>query len=369
MNSYAIGSPLVSEDLFNILRRAFIIPTNIVFACFGIINNLANIIIFTKMTPMDTMTISFTALAVSDLFYSCLSVPSLIVNALMQSGIRSLYNVDLRSLVFVLFLYQIPLFHKISIAITTFMSCERSLCVVKPFLVKQIFTKRRVVIILIAIYVSLTALFMPVFTTAKLVWRKPFNRTTRTLRLHALPGRFTAENVVQLSVGFPLVLATEVIISIAAVLMATGLRRHQQFRQDVASSITKSGRGKEKPALQTDPSQATPTSTESNPGEDQTRTPASTPAESASSKEQRLIKTVFIVAVTHVVTNSPQLIYYVVYYLEPEFQIAKRYNNIYILSGGLINLLNSLNGMVNIFVYLSLNMKYKMLFKKLFCRM
>ncbi|GFN90019.1 chemosensory receptor c [Plakobranchus ocellatus] len=369
MSSYPSGPPLVSEALFNLLTWVFIIPANAILTIMGVLSNLANIIVFVNMTPIDTMSISFTALAVSDLIFSIFSVPYLIINILIEIGIKDLYNVDLRSLIFTIFLFQKPLFHKISITIVTFVSVERSLCVMRPFLIKQIFTRRRVTIILAAIFFSFIIWMMPAMVTVELVWIYPFNRTAPLLVRRTRPEHALAESIVHLSAGFPLVLITQVIIAISAVLMASGLKRHQQFRQ-AASSASKSADNKERPVLKNDKCKSVEKSPTSNPTDEQPSktsiTESSTPTETASNKEQRLIKTVLVLAIIHVALNFPQLLFYIASFLVPEYRSFKRYNNLYILSSAIINLFNSVNGMVNTLVYITLNTRYRVIFNKFF---
>ncbi|GFO45449.1 chemosensory receptor c [Plakobranchus ocellatus] len=390
MGSRSNGSPLISNHLFTALLRTVSVPGNFVVTSLGIFSNLANIIIFAKISPKDTMTTCSLALAVADLLYAIFSMPPLIANILIQSGIQVVNNVDLFSLTFIGFLHQKPLFHKISVIILTFMSCERSLCVIRPFLVKQIFTRQRIINILIVIFLGVTALFMPAMVSVKAVWRTPYNKTTPVMMIRVKPERAAFENVIHMSVGLPLIVASQVIIIVSSVLMASGLRRHQKFRQGASSMATKSENEMKKSTFENHHNKSAeqrakscneeasvavkPIKSGCSDGNAVTENVKSklqekslAKAEIASTKEQRLIKTVLMLAILHIALNFPKFIYYAVYYLVPEFRLRKRYNNTYRLSGSITNLLNALDGMLNTFVYLSVNTKYKLLFKQVFC--
>ncbi|GFO24844.1 hypothetical protein PoB_005134900 [Plakobranchus ocellatus] len=93
-----------------------------------------------------------------------------------------------------------------------------------------------------------------------------------------------------------------------------------------------------------------------------------TAAQETSSKEHRLIKTVLILAIMHVLLSFPHLIYFVVYSLLPQAQQLKSYKNLFLTAGKFTNVANSLNGMLNTFVYLTVNQKYKTHFKNMYCK-
>ena len=409
MKSPINATQIISDATFIIINKTVLIPTNIVITVFGILTNIANIIVFVKLTTKDTMTISLTALAVSDLLFSCLTLPHFIISALVNSGIRVLWSVDLKSLQYVGFVWQRPLFHKISITITMFVSCERSLCVVKPFLVKRIFIKRRVIVIIIGIFCGLTALFLPVYVTGGLVREDAVNGTESIFVMHLAPERATAEHVVHLTCGFSLVVISQVIIVISTVFMAEGLRRHQRFRQAVSTGgqreqkkdsgqhlrsqssdspastcrsrqdsnksdlVKETGMSDKFDGFNTSGKSLKPNQSRSSKNSDKTaaepskqKKSSASASQEASNKEHRLIKTVFILAVIHVVLNSPVLLHYILSNIEPGYRINQRYGNLYMLSTDIAASLHCLNGISNMFIYLALNTKFRVLFKQIF---
>ncbi|GFN91582.1 cholecystokinin receptor type a [Plakobranchus ocellatus] len=407
----------VSEALFSILNRTLFIPVSAAFTLLGILSNLANIIVFAKLNQKDSMTTCFIALAVSDLLYSLFALPTLIGGILFESGIRILNSILIRSLLSFGFVNCKPLFHKISITITTFMSIERSLCVMRPFLVRQVFTRRRVIVILVAIFLLLTAWFMPVMVSVELVWKYTFNKTASVATLRGTSRHAFLQELIFLSTGFPLVFTTQVVITISSIVMITGLKSHLKFRQAASISTTMRNNYKHrttreyresKPEEQVSKSepetkQNAPKGSGESTGEHDTCTPqntddltstrqfsaheeqpsspslhlernltstktqAVTSSEAAPSKEYRLIKTVLVLAVMHVVLNSPAMIIFVVRNIVPGFGITGRYQHIFRISGLTTSLSFALNGMLNAFVYLRLNEKYKLMFKKIFC--
>ncbi|GFO07700.1 reverse transcriptase [Plakobranchus ocellatus] len=241
-SSSITAAPFLSDALFKTLIDSFFTPLVVCITTLGIVGNVINIMIFRKRAPMDVMTTCFIALAVSDLLYFCFCVPDFIVAAFIKNSMRILYNVDIHSLVLFTMLYQKSLFNKISITITAFMSFERSLCVVKPFLVKTLFPTHRVAIILTAIYLCLIALFIPALLSAEAVWQYLGNRTEPVLMFQRTSLRAVADHIRSLMTGFSLTMVTQMIITISAGLMISGLRRHQHFRQTASSGTRRPGK-------------------------------------------------------------------------------------------------------------------------------
>ncbi|GFO17659.1 chemosensory receptor c [Plakobranchus ocellatus] len=401
-SSRADAAPILSDALSKLLIDSFFRPLAVCITTLGIVGNVINIVVFRKRTPMDVMTTCFIALAVSDLLYFCFYVPNFIAQAFIKNGMRILYNVDIHSLVLFTMHYQKSLFNIISIAITAFMAIERSLCVVRPFLVKKLFTRRRVAAILTAIYLCLIALFTPSFLSVEAVWKYPGNKTEPVLMFQRTSLSAVADHIRSLMAGFSLIVVTQVIITISAGLMISGLRRHQHFRQTASSETRRPGKSertrhkltcftlksslRKKKSIGTLESISENSKNETKPccADQQSKMKPSekmpfphtacqnaiyattsidhnlssqiiNSAEAASSKELRLIKTVLVLAVMHVVLTSPSLIFYVAQNLIPEFGPMKTYNNMFYVAGGIITTSSSLNGMLNTFVYLTLN--------------
>ncbi|GFO17666.1 chemosensory receptor c [Plakobranchus ocellatus] len=409
-SSSAAAAPLLNDALFKTLTDSFFTPLLVCITTLGILGNVINIMVFRQRTPMDIMTTCFIALAVSDLLYFCFFVPNFISEAFVKNGVRILNNVDIHSLFFFTMTYQKSLFNKISITITAFMAFERSLCVARPFKVKRLFTRRRVIIILTAIYLCLIVLFTPSLLSAEAVWKYPGNRTEPVLMFQPTSLRIVADYISRFMTGFSLIVVTQVIITISAGLMISGLRRHQHFRQTASSGARRPGKPErtrhklsfftlkaslrkktsrgssekaeneiepscrdeqserklsEKVALPDPNSQDAASATRSTRHNSSSQT--INPAETASSKEIRLIKTVLGLAVMHVILTFPSLIFFVTQNLIPELRPMRRYNNIFYLGAKIITISNSLNGMLGTLVYLTLNERYKIQFQKLFC--
>ena len=393
-------TPVLSDATFNTINKSIVIPANILTAALGIISNVVNIMVFAKMSPMDTMTISLIGLAISDLLFSCITLPHFIISAFLSSGIQVLWNVDLKSLLYVAFVWQRPLFHKISITITTFVSCERSLCVVKPFLVKRIFTRKRVIIIIVAIFIVLTGLLIPVYSTGSLRRARTSNGTGSIIVLHLAPERAIAEQIALFSLGFPLVLMTQVIVFVSSVFMASGLWRHRQYRQaataasqgwkekdhqnnrstsdtcktytdvvkncdinaDVGSIKGKVTRTAVKPRAEFPNSVPGAGKPKGKPKSNQ----SVQSVRGSTAKEDRLIQTVLVLAVMNVVLNTPHLVFYIYYNVNLEFRVNERFGNVYMVTADIATFLQALNAMLNVVVYLVLNTKFRAIFTRIF---
>ncbi|GFO17663.1 chemosensory receptor c, partial [Plakobranchus ocellatus] len=405
-SSKAVAASLITNDLLETLIDSFFTPLSVCITTLGILGNVINIMVFRKLNPMDVMITCFIALAVSDLLYFCFYVPNFISEAFIKNGVRILYNIDIHSFVFFTILYQKSLFNKISITVTAFMSFERSLCVVRPFLVKKLLTRRRVVIIITAIYLCLIALFIPSMLSIEAVWKYPGNRTEPVLIFQPTSLRAVANRLGSLVTGFSLIVVTQVIITISAGLMISSLRHHQQFRQTASigarrsrkpqstrykltlltlksrlgkktsrgtqQSISENAKNETEPSCADEHSEMKPSEKVALPytiSEDAACARKSTdhnassqtidPAGTASSKELRLIKTVLGLAVMHAILTFPSLVFFFAQNILPELQPMKRYNDIFYLGGRIVTITNSLNGMLSTFVYVTLNERLK----------
>ncbi|GFO28896.1 hypothetical protein PoB_005540100 [Plakobranchus ocellatus] len=234
------------------------------------------------------------------------------------------------------------------------------------------------------------------------VWKYSRNRTEPFLMFRRTSLSAVADRLGSLVTGFSLILITQVIITISAGLMISGLRRHQHFRlttssgtrrpgksertrhklsfltvksslgrkksRDTLQSISENAKNETEPSCADEQSERKPSEKVALPHATKQDAASATkskgnnsasktvnPAEAASSKELRLIKTVLVLAVIHVIMTFPSLIVFVAQNLIPELQPMKRYKNMYSLGGRIITISNTLNGMLNTFVYLTLN--------------
>ncbi|XP_059168327.1 neuropeptides capa receptor-like [Physella acuta] len=134
----------------------------------GISGNIINIIVFYKQGYEDSVNITLTALAVSDI--------GALVTVLMFNVMENPWflSADLpisqTDVSFILAFYPHNYFIRVCGFITAFASCERCLCVLVPLKVKQIVTKKVSLLVNLFIFIILLLDLFPVYYIVYLDW-------------------------------------------------------------------------------------------------------------------------------------------------------------------------------------------------------
>ncbi|KAK0045304.1 mu-type opioid receptor [Biomphalaria pfeifferi] len=134
----------------------------------GLITNIINMIVLLKPSYKDGMRIELFSLAITDFFVSILVFAFTVLYLASIFCVRS--PVDLWALAYVPFVWAVNALYLISCWITAMISLERCFSVVFPFAVRQIFTARRSIILIVIIYAFHIALFLPAFIIDKMEW-------------------------------------------------------------------------------------------------------------------------------------------------------------------------------------------------------
>lgn len=133
-----------------VIVNYFIICGTIAF--FGIIGNVINLVIFSKLGYNNTMNISLSGIAVSDMCTLIFMIWwDICLNPLFLNSETVILSSEIQYLTAG---WPHCLFARITCAITVFITIERCLCVTMPLKVKVVITKSRTVIIIVFIFVS-----------------------------------------------------------------------------------------------------------------------------------------------------------------------------------------------------------------------
>ncbi|XP_059168402.1 neuropeptides capa receptor-like [Physella acuta] len=135
----------------------------------GIFGNIINIIVFYKQGYEDSVNITLTALAVSDIgALVTVLLASVFINPWFLRSDVPILQTDLFSMVA---FFPHNYFIRVCGLVTAFASCERCLCVLVPLKVKQIVTKRFSVIVNVFIFIIMLLDLFPVYYVVYLDWR------------------------------------------------------------------------------------------------------------------------------------------------------------------------------------------------------
>ncbi|GFN83237.1 chemosensory receptor a [Plakobranchus ocellatus] len=165
-------SPIISDEVRDILFVIFVQVIQLIFASFGILSNMVNIIVYIKMGFSETSSITLTALSLADLITE---LWLLLMAASVRIGHSSFTVIPLS----VTIMYMLSTANNAVLGygswITAIISVERCLCIVIPMKVKSIFTVRRISILLIIVFVLQFSCIIPTYSTMKLAYvQSPF---------------------------------------------------------------------------------------------------------------------------------------------------------------------------------------------------
>ncbi|KAK6959113.1 neuromedin-U receptor 2 [Biomphalaria glabrata] len=168
IDDFIIRAPFVSDELLRMLQIALIIPINCCVSLTGVITNLFNIVILTKLGFRHSMSIGTMALSATDFFVSSLQLGSEVSYILHYTIGDSWIDFLALSQIAIGWTRYAGIY--ISGWITAIIALERCFCVVFPFHVKQICTKYVYILVLVSIYSVYISLVIPIYVAEKMVW-------------------------------------------------------------------------------------------------------------------------------------------------------------------------------------------------------
>ncbi|XP_005089686.1 uncharacterized protein LOC101855154 [Aplysia californica] len=290
----------------------------------SIVSNIVNILIFAQIGLDDGVTVTFFALAVSDLMWSIFGL-SVRVFTMTDVIFKVRPYVRLRSLAYILSWYT-SLFADWSMLITLFLSVQKCACVAVPLLFKHLFTARRCILLLICVFVAVVVWYAPILSSLRMV--RAFDKSTNSTRLRGKRvAYFWSAYALWQPVNKIVLPAVSLSgVSICVLILVTKLRQAIEFRQaaTVESQTSKNN--------------------------------------STKTKEVRVIQAVVLVSTIFVVCYTPDIIRRLCEIAFPMFREKGPYNNIHTLVNQFHNVATLVNSSVNVFVYLKFNSRYRQLF-------
>lgn len=286
-------------------------------ACFGIIANIINIFIFSKLGYENTMNISLSGLAVSDLFVLLFLLWSNIcLSPQFRNSKVSILSSEIQYLTAG---WPHCLSARITCIITVFITMERCLCVVVPLKVKTLITKSRTIKVVIFIFVSQILTTTPAYYINYIDW-KFFPEQNRS-RL----GMYRRNNWEQVEGISFFIQITIQGLSFFLVIFFTSLlliivKRKTKWRNSSTSEAQN---------------------------------------ETISLREKKLFRMVVMIAVILIACSTPGMICFFGMAFEPEYTMGGAYDDLFYLTWSFTFIFQTLNSSINIFVYYSMSSKYR----------
>ncbi|GFN97028.1 chemosensory receptor a [Plakobranchus ocellatus] len=326
MKWISVMRPILSEeDFFTFM--SLIIYAFLFLALIGIVSNLLVIITCTKIGFSETINMSYLTLGISDLLAS---VIRFYVSILILLDITNMkLHFDPFTVTTVIGFLPGQGFEKTSAFITAFIALERCLCVQFPLHVKRIVTKKKTIFSNVMIYIFAfgPSNLIHIAYRFKWVFNETQNRTILVIDPLETQLRYILSRALYAYYGTALHFTSLVVVWICTVYLVLGLKRKAVTRKEhFKTSFIK---------------------------EDKL-------------KDIRVIKTVFLLAVTYLACSIPSAITLLVPQFVQEFESTRALARINRVSLMISNLMMQVNSCTNFFILLYMGSKFRQAFMRLF---
>ncbi|KAI8786135.1 FMRFamide receptor [Biomphalaria glabrata] len=296
----------------------------------GTLGNLANIVIFTKEGYQDSVNITLSALAMSDIGALLLQMAVSVLNSPIWN------DVDIPFLsaatLCTQFFYPRQYFIRVSGVITAFAACEKCLCVVFPMRVRQIITRNFAIGANCFICIILLLYFYPPYYSAYLDWGLDVKQNKTKITVYY---RSNAEKVLRIAylvsdLSVPYI--TFCILILCNAVIVVKLKSKSKWRQSVAVRNSN----------------------------------LDSKSAETSAREKKLALMLATVSTLFVVCLLPQSILLTCVSLVRELNLNGAYNDVTVLISSFTLLLENINCSINILVYYCMSTKYRKTFQACF---
>ncbi|RUS90377.1 hypothetical protein EGW08_001872 [Elysia chlorotica] len=302
----------------------------------GIIGNSLIIVTYSMVGFSDSVNMSYLAMAVSDL--GC--VASIVWSGLCWNPpFQSLLALAAREVVLPTGGFSTTAFAKVTALTTAFVSLERCLCVVFPFKVKTLITHKRTMYFIVLNYVVHIFPATLVYIAVRFKWKfdEQTNRTVLGVTYMQTAKERSLVDFIWLFYSLPLQFIPLITVVVCTIFLVINLNKSAQWRKEYSSG---------------------------NPQVGQNRRGSKSRARS---REDRIGKTVVVIAIVFIVCSSPAALNNASTRAQPEHRATGQYRNLNLFVAGSLACLNALNSSVNVFIYYGMSSKFKTALNKLFC--
>ncbi|CAL1530805.1 unnamed protein product, partial [Lymnaea stagnalis] len=310
---------------------AFYSCTWTILTLFGAAGNAVNVRTFVCMGINDGFAISFLALSVLDLSYLVVALAMAVSTAFFTVELKQphiFFSVQPYALAIYFGNFGVMLYLTIQLT-TTFIAVARCMCVAKPLHFKNAFTRRRCAAVLSCLVSIPVVSYVPIWINMAIVTQ--FDPSTNTTRpsLWVSPSREFIKDIIWTIEDMLIPFSTEIIVLVCLIVMADGLRKSSKFRMSSLSGCSLSEYG------------------------------ASGGPHKLSGKELVIVQQTAVISFLYILTNTPKVASNIVSVLVPEFNLGKKYGNLYLVVISFRKLLEMCNSASNLPIYYKCNPKFR----------
>ncbi|GFN92643.1 chemosensory receptor a [Plakobranchus ocellatus] len=312
--------PILSAEVHLVLVT-FLTAACLFVGTMGIVSNVLVILTYSKLGFSETINISYLVLAISDLCSSVIRCWGAICFVFIVTEANVPF--DPSSLPVPTSFYPAQGFEKTTAFVTAFIAFERCLCVQFPLHVKTIVTKRKTVYSIVIIFLLgfLPSNLIHMVYPLKWVFSPSKNRTILAMVPLETPVRYILQRALLAYYGTVLHFTALIAVWICTIFLAVGLKKKASIRKENLMH----------------PNNGT----------------------SDKQKERRVIKTVFLLAITYLACSIPAAATMLVPQFEPEFSTTRGLARISRVCHMLSLLITQLNSSTNLFIFLHTGSKFR----------
>ncbi|CAL1538314.1 unnamed protein product [Lymnaea stagnalis] len=317
---------MISDELLSTFIQVAGVYISGIVGFLGIVFNVINIIVFVKLGFSDTTNISLLALSVADigvslpvLGYSIISIP--FVTSLLGRSLAGAIIYAVGAPVHILFC-------RIAGLLTAFLALERFVCVAWPLRVKTVVTPRLTVGLVISLFVIMTACNVPNSLAYRigLEFDPLLNETGYGILFH--PHGDQLQDIT-ITVQVLAQITSFTVVAVSTLGLVWSLRKSVKWRKSTSA--------------------------------------VSLPAH-VSRREKQLVKMVILISVVFIVCSLPTVVGNLAMVCDKDFNVRGSLMNLFLFSSIVFFILNTTNSMVNMFVYLNMSSRYRVVFLSLISR-
>lgn len=330
----------------------------------GVVANVLNIATFIKQGFKETIDISLTALATTDMAsLICLLWMSMSYNPSFCDLICDV--IDLIHVEYLTAGLPRAYFSILSGCITSIVAFERCLCVVKPLQVKVLFTKTRLSIALPCVSLGVMCPFIPLYYTAGFGW--VFNpETNRTVLSLTYRDNRNEIDFICFSIMLAMCIATYIAVFISTFIIVLKLATQRAWRIEKTNATVHS----------------TFSTNTKNKSDQKDVLPPTTPAKSGATslnqqksavnkktthgRDKRATQTVTFIAAMYIICFFPGAVLQLVMSCVPDFNKGMKYSQHFDICWSFANISEAVCASANIAVYLKTSSRFKKTFLGLF---
>ncbi|GFR82500.1 chemosensory receptor A [Elysia marginata] len=304
---------------------SIMVPAAPAILLFGLISNIINIIVFFKAGLKDNVTTLLFFLAISDLTFIILITPTPCTKIILRFARSWSWPFPLD---FTYLLLYWPAFtaYDLSAFISVSLGVMRCACVAMPLKFKLVFTRRRTILTVLALFVLAVSLRIPVLSIFRVAWRTDAATNVTTAYLAAVNRVAMSRINDVMNRGLVVWINYAIMVSCVALL---------SFKLFQASKIRRSCSSKSD------------------------STSKKTAGDGLSSKDLQVIKSVVIVCAIFIFSQLPFLLYSTARLINPELTSTSRMRRLFSFFSHVSLTCSYLNASINIFVYYNYNSKYR----------